>query len=386
MVVLSTLATAVLGLSTAAFAAPSITPRQGFTVNQLTRQVPKRIINLPGIYLNALNKYGATVPTHIQDAAVHGSALATPEEYDLEYLTPVDVGGTILNLDFDTGSADLWVFSEELPSSQQRGHSVYHASVNATRLPGYSWRISYGDGSSASGDVYRDNVTVGGVTAQGQAVEAAQRISQQFLQDQNNDGLLGLAFSAINTVQPRAQSTFFDTVKSQLDAPLFAVTLKHLAPGSYDFGYIDRIKYTGSLTYTDIDSSQGFWMFRATAGSARFNAIADTGTTLIMIDDDIASTYYSQIRGAQDNFFYGGWVFPCSVNPPSFTITINGYDAVVPGAHIKYAPVTEGSSTCFGGIQGNQGLPFAILGDVFLKSQYVVFDAQGPRLGIAPQA
>ncbi|KAL4868083.1 aspartic protease pep1 [Aspergillus spectabilis] len=386
MVVFSKVTAAVLGLSAAAFAAPTIPPRQGFTINQLTRQVPKRTINLPGIYANALSKYGAVVPTHVQNAAVHGSALATPEEYDLEYLTPVDVGGTVLNLDFDTGSADLWVFSEELPSAQQSGHSVYHPSDNATKLSGYSWRISYGDGSSASGDVYRDTVTVGGVTAHGQAVEAAQRISQQFLQDQNNDGLLGLAFSSINTVEPRAQSTFFDTVRSQLDSPLFAVTLKHQAPGSYDFGYIDSAKYTGSLTYTNIDSSQGFWMFSATAGSTRFRAIADTGTTLIMIDSDIAEAYYSQVRGAQDNYFYGGWVFPCSASLPSFTITINGYDAVVPGEHINYAPVTDGSSTCFGGIQGNQGLSFSILGDVFLKSQYVVFDSHGPRLGIAPQA
>jgi aspergillopepsin I len=40
---------------------------------------------------------------------------------------------------------------------------------------------------------------VGGVTAQSQAVEAASQISSQFVQDKDNDGLLGLAFSSINT-------------------------------------------------------------------------------------------------------------------------------------------------------------------------------------------
>jgi aspergillopepsin I len=132
-------------------------------------------------------------------------------------------------------------------------------------LAGYSWSITYGDQSSASGDVYKDFVAVGGVKAAAQAVEAASKISQQFVNDKNNDGLLGLAFSSINTVKPKSQTTFFDTVKGQLDSPLFAVTLKHNAPGTYDFGFVDKNKYTGSLTYTQVDSSQGFWSFTADA-------------------------------------------------------------------------------------------------------------------------
>lgn len=156
------------------------------------------------------------------------------------------------------------MFSDELTTSQQSGHDVYEVGTG-TKLSGSTWSISYGDGSSASGDVYKDTVTVGGVKATGQAVEAAKKISSQFVQDQNNDGLLGLAFSSINTVSPKAQTTFFDTVKGQLDSPLFAVTLKHSAPGSYDFGYIDDSKYTGDLTYTDVDSSEGFWTFTASS-------------------------------------------------------------------------------------------------------------------------
>lgn len=44
---------------------------------------------------------------------------------------------------------------------------------------------------------------------------------------------------------------------------MFAASLKHNAPGSYDFGFIDNSKYTGSLEYTPVDSSKGFWMFTA---------------------------------------------------------------------------------------------------------------------------
>lgn len=91
------------------------------------------------------------------------------------------------------------MFSDKLPAEQQKGHSVYKPSDHSKKLDGYSWEISYGDGSSASGDVYKDTVTLGGITAQDQAVEAASKISDQFAQDEHNDGLLGLSFSSINT-------------------------------------------------------------------------------------------------------------------------------------------------------------------------------------------
>ena len=94
-----------------------------------------------------------------------------------------------------------WVFSSELPASESNGHSVYNPSKSTTSklLSGYTWKISYGDGSGASGNVYTDTVKVGTTTVTTQAVEAAQSISAQFQQDIDNDGLLGLAFDSINT-------------------------------------------------------------------------------------------------------------------------------------------------------------------------------------------
>jgi aspergillopepsin I len=94
-----------------------------------------------------------------------------------------------------------WVFSSELPTAQRQGHDFYDPSKSSTaqELKGASWKITYGDGSGASGNVYLDTVNVGGVTVTSQAVELASKISAQFQQDEANDGLLGLAFSSINT-------------------------------------------------------------------------------------------------------------------------------------------------------------------------------------------
>jgi aspergillopepsin I len=238
-------------------------------------------------------------------------------------------------------------------------------------LNGATWNISYGDGSSASGDVYTDTVDVGGTTVTGQAVELAKTISAQFQQDTDNDGLLGLAFSSINTgqcfhqekeiwanvhaVKPQQQTTFFDTAIAQgvLEQEVFTADLKKGAPGTYDFGFIDDSKHTGDITYTPIDNSNGFWEFTGTGyqvgdgdfQDASIDAIADTGTTLLLLDDDIVSAYYDEVQGAKYDNSQGGYTFPCSATLPDFALGISDYQAVIPGSFMNFSPVSDGSSS-----------------------------------------
>jgi aspergillopepsin I len=143
------------------------------------------------------------------------------------------------------------VFSDRLSPEQRKNHNIYLTQANTTgtlravtgdEKLGFKWKITYGDGTGASGIVYSDKVKVGGVTATAQAVEAATSVAHSFLV-QKNDGLLGLGFGRTNTVTPEKQQTFFENVKSQLKEPLFTVSLKKNATGVYDFGYIDDKKY-----------------------------------------------------------------------------------------------------------------------------------------------
>ena len=241
-----------------------------------------------------------------------------------------------------------WVFSTELPASEQSGHSVYNPATSGKLDSGETWSISYGDGSSASGNVYFDKVVVGGTTVTSQAVEAAKTVSAEFQSDVDSDGLLGLAFDSINTASPNQVATFFQNAIPTLAAPLFTANLKKGKPGNYNFGYIDSSEYTGSITYTTVKTANGFWEFTGSGyaiGSGSFvsssiDAIADTGTTLLYLPAAAVKAYYAKVSGATNSASQGGYIFPCSATLPSITLGIGSYRAVVPGSYINYAPAT----------------------------------------------
>ncbi|WPH03446.1 Hypothetical protein R9X50_00632600 [Acrodontium crateriforme] len=375
-----------LAASALAVATPDIFGRSTFSVNQVA--TGKKVLKSgPVAMAKALNKHGIA-PAKVlaaASAAQTGSVPANPETYDDVYLVPVTAGNSKLNLDFDTGSADLWVFSKDTPSSQSSGHDLYIPSSSGVKKAGYTWSIGYGDGSGSRGIVYSDKVIVGGVTATSQAIEAATSVSSGFSEDTLNDGLLGLSFSTLNTVHPKQQTTFFDTVKSTLAKPLFTVALKHQRAGTYDFGYIDTQKFTGPITYVPVDNSQGYWGF--TAGSGIGHAIADTGTALLLVSNgDIVKNYYASIKGSHFDDYQNGYTFPCTTTPPDFSIEIGGYTAVIPGPIMNYAQADYEGEFCYGGLQiGGTSGGGSIFGDIFLKSQFVVFDqtTSSPRLGFA---
>ncbi|KAH8728184.1 aspartic peptidase domain-containing protein [Phaeosphaeriaceae sp. PMI808] len=393
--------TTALALTTSVIATPVQLQKREFSVNQVAKGTFRK--NGPQQTIKTLRKYGKPVPQSLIDAAANsevfsisdqGSAPATPgDSFDSSYLSPVTVGSKTLNLDFDTGSSDLWVYSSLQVSSQLSGHSYYQADASKLKS-GYTWKISYGDGSGASGKVYADKVVVGGVTATAAAVEAATSVSSSFASDTDTDGLLGLAMSTLNTVKPTQQKTWFDTVLPQLASPLFAVTLKYHAAGTYDFGFIDKSKYTGSINYVNADTSQGWWGIKTsgyTVGTQSFSTsssgILDTGTTLMYVDVSIAKNYYAKVSGAKNDSTQGGYVFPCSATLPDFSIIVGGVKQVVPGKYINYAPVDSAGKTCFGGMQPNDGIGMSIFGDIFLKSKYVVHEmGSTPRIGFAQQA
>lgn len=242
------------------------------------------------------------------------------------------------------------MFSTRLPPSSTAGQTLFDPTKSSTfkLLEGASFEISYGDQSKAAGIVGTDIVNIGGATVNNQAVELAEEVTDSFVEDANSDGLLGLGFSAINTVKPERQKTFFDNIQSNLAEPVFTVNLRHAEVGAYEFGRVDTSKFQGSLTFTPVDSSRGFWEIQSSSfaiggGDIQSNnngspAIADTGTSLMLVDDEVAEAYWSQVKGARFDQDQQAFIFPCDSDLPDFHVALGTeYMGTIPGELMNFS-------------------------------------------------
>ncbi|KAH9939325.1 acid protease [Epithele typhae] len=342
------------------------------------------------------NNVVVKVKSHADKDTAHEVPAESIQNGALEYVVPVKIGtpGVTLNLDFDTGSSDLWVWSSEFAkASRYSGHTIYNPAKSSTaKKASGTWNISYGDGSSASGNVYTDTVTVGDVKIPGQSVELAEKLSSSFLQDGGNDGLLGLAWPSINTVSPKPVATPVENMisKSIIDPPVFTVKLgRGTEPGFYSFGYIDTSVTSNPITYTDVDNSQGFWQVPSTSWSLGGETktregnttILDTGTTLLLVSDDVVDELYGAIPGAKYDNEQGGYTFPTDAAVPDVEFAVGDTLYKVNMKDIAFGDAGDGRS--FGGIQSRGDLDFDIFGDIFLKSVYVVFNQGEKKVGLA---
>jgi hypothetical protein len=289
------------------------------------------------------------------------------------------------------------MFSTQLPQQSIQQHAAFDPAKSKSfkLMEGAKFKISYGDGSGASGIVGTDVVEIGGVKVENQVVELADAVSKTFIEDANTDGLVGLAFSNLNTVNDGTKKTpaktFFDNIMGNLDLPVFTADLDPDGTGVYEFGKIDATKFEGQMAWIPVKAESGFWQFpsaKFAVGDKVFqnpqasNAIADTGTSLLLVDQQVANAYYSQVQGAQLNAQVGGFIYPCKAALPDLSLAIGDtYMAKIPGNQITFAKVDKANTTCFGGVQGNQGSGLQIYGDTMFKAQLVAFNGGNQSLG-----
>lgn len=327
-------------------------------------------------------------------------------QLDSEFLSVIQIGSNNDTLDvvMDTGSADLWMFSTDCVGCSS-SHNFYRPSLSTTfKNTTTPFSLAYGDGSTTSGLLGFDTVTIAGAPIQAQSIDVAHHISAS-LQSNAMDGILGLGFPNLMSVQNQAGVT--TPLTAMANQKLIASSIAGLqyvksnhwsytgGGGAWTFGGIDNSVISGSLNTVPLTQAQ-YWMISAQAvsiGSAYSytptqNVIVDSGTTLILLDPSSVAKIHAYLPGGRvspDNSHYQ--IF-CNASSSAYTgsrnayFTLNGVKYGVPASDLAWYPESATPGYCYSGIQPWSN-SFGILGAMFLKNVYAVFDQTNSRMQFA---
>mmetsp|Transcript_26262 Transcript_26262/g.73328 ORF Transcript_26262/g.73328 Transcript_26262/m.73328 type:complete len:419 (+) Transcript_26262:143-1399(+) len=364
----------------------------------------------------AMNQVSDTVGEASQRALLRGSspegALGHPakvadgpeneiiKDYaNAQYYGTVSIGSPPQSFQviFDTGSSNLWV---PKVGCSHCGYPFFgkknkynHDQSTTYAEDGKDFEIMYGSGSvsgyfSADDVVLADDIVVNG-----------QRFGE--IQDAGGlgvayalgkfDGILGLGFTSISI--DGAKTVFENAIaQNKVDQPIFSFYLGDNGPGELTFGGYDPNKFEGDdLNYVHLDAAT-YWQItldKVDVGSFHkesdepITAIVDSGTSLMTGPKADVAKIAASI-GATANFV-GEYTVDCSKvdDLPDLTFTIGGKDYTIPGPKL----VIQAQGTClfaFMGMDFPAPGPQWILGDVFMREYYTVFNYVDQTIGFAP--
>uniref|UniRef100_A0A8C0GTQ4 Peptidase A1 domain-containing protein n=1 Tax=Chelonoidis abingdonii TaxID=106734 RepID=A0A8C0GTQ4_CHEAB len=322
---------------------------------------------------------------------------ALSNNLDMSYYGAISIGTPPQNflVLFDTGSSNLWVPSTYCQSQACTTHTRFNPSNSSTYSSnGQTFSLQYGSGS-LTGVFGYDTVTVSNSISRGDDIFGLSETEPgtSFVYAQF-DGILGLAFPAI--AAGGATTVMQGLIQENLiSASLFSFYLSD--GGELLFGGIDSNLYSGQIVWTPVTQDaywqigiEGFSVDGQSSGwcSSGCQGIVDTGTSLLTAPQAIFSELMEDI-GAQENSD-GEYVVSCSsidsMPTISFTISRTSFP-LSPSAYVLQSNSTE----CVVGISptylpSQNGQPLWILGDVFLRSYYSVYDLGNSQVGFAPAA
>ncbi|KAI0743594.1 protease [Daedaleopsis nitida] len=364
---------------------------------QIARDVNKHRRNLINIEQNAgpsaLNKGAQILPVaQYSTLSKRQSVNLTDYDTDSYWAGNISIGtpGMTFNVDFDTGSADLWVTSSSCTSDLCSSKDRYDPSASSTsQLQDGEFFIQYADESNVEGPIYTDVVSVGGVSVTNQYFSPVFNLSTQFATEAV-DGIFGLGLSAASTLQ---QTPFFLNAieQSVVQTGVFGLMLTRNSSEIY-LGGTNTSLYEGDLEYHTINST-AFWQLPDSVLSlnsaiiaSNISTIIDSGTSIIYGPAEQVAALYSNIEDSavfdSENALYS---YPCDT---TLDIAFNwgGANFAVSAENFNMG-MAEDSTRCIGAISGRPlglGDDTWLLGDSFMKNVYTAFSVDDLAVGFAP--
>ncbi|CAG8472093.1 999_t:CDS:2 [Scutellospora calospora] len=315
---------------------------------------------------------------------------------DEDYYGKIIIGNQEFSVLLDTGSSNLWIPNKDCTSSSCQNHNKFDSSRSKTFKPeGNEWSIPYVTGSS-SGVTGIDNVKIGCVTAESQIFGLANTVSNDFI-DQECDGILGLAFDCLNTMDNAAPTLISTLINQKKINPIFSFHFQHETDfddqGTFTLGGVDESKFNGKITFNPIVDAVGFWTINLGGAIVNSNpisfskriALIDTGTTVVIIPSNDAEAIHNQIQGAEFDSQNGFYTIPCNTKA-IVSLRFGGVDYKIPTKDLTFFPLsgTVCISSIYPGAEDIFNSPdIWLVGQTFLKNVYSVFDKGNNKVGFA---
>uniref|UniRef100_A0A8C4RIB2 pepsin A n=1 Tax=Erpetoichthys calabaricus TaxID=27687 RepID=A0A8C4RIB2_ERPCA len=317
-------------------------------------------------------------------------------DYDLSYYGIISIGTPpqSFKVIFDTGSSNLWVpsiyCSSYACSNKPLNHSLclkFNPTKSSTyRASSQTISVQYGTGAM-SGILGYDTVTVGSIVDTNQIFGLSKNEPGSFLYYVEFDGILGLAYPSISA---SGATPVFDNMMSEglVSQDLFSFYLsRNGQEGSVvTFGGVDPAYYTGSIHWIPL-SSETYWQItvqnvkvkgQVVACVYGCEAIVDTGTSLLVGDSNNINNILAWVGIYKDQ--NGQYSVNCNNigSMPDVTFVINGVEFALPAS----AYVMQTSYGCSSGFSPSNDQLW-ILGDVFIREWYSIFDRANNMVGLA---
>ncbi|KAI9829752.1 MAG: hypothetical protein M1819_005989 [Sarea resinae] len=370
------------------FAGPEIDEREAIAA--VERSLKTRAT--PVKRTNTYHIVSAATPTSTDSMAVDEDGT------DYSYFSSVKFGsgGTPMYMLLDTGASNTWVMGSDCQSKACQSHDTFGPGDSKSLLVSNSpFSITYGTGT-VGGFIANDTVSFAGMNFQ-MEMGLANQTSDDFLSFPQ-DGILGLGRPRTNDIGVPALMEVIGQDKL-LKNNLFGVHLQRDSDGTNDgeisFGDVDTSRFDGDLTWVPAMPDGGLWEVPVDdagvdGNSSHFansnkTAVIDTGTSFVLLPPKDAQQLLAGVPGMQQN----GETFevPCGSTAP-IQITFGGATFNISAKDYVGAKSNGNGDLCAANIIGRQafGSDTWLLGDVFLKNVYSVFDFDKDRVGFGAKA
>ncbi|KAF9394473.1 Vacuolar protease A [Podila verticillata] len=310
-----------------------------------------------------------------------------------QYYGEVNVGTPpqTFSVVFDTGSSNFWIPSNHCRSIACFLHRRYDSNQSKTfKANGTEFGIQYGSGS-LEGIISNDNLEVGGIVIKHQDFGESVKEPGLAFAFGKFDGIFGLGYDTISVLG--VVPPFYNLVNQKLiDDAVFGFYLAGAdgtTGGQMTLGGVDSNHYEGDLQWHNV-RRKGYWeidLTKIVLGDEEVDleagAVIDTGSSLIVLQTALAEMINNQI-GAKKNYA-GQYTIECSAvaSLPEFSFFFGKKKYTLTGEDY----ILNAGGNC---ISGFMGMDFPeslgdlwIVGDVFLRKYYSVYDLGKDRVGFA---